>query len=242
VSARRELRQQQELIGAIQPALHIPQNWNYAIDHPLFKAYMHPPHDVGGQFDVPGPYEEKEEEQWEVNTYVTCEVLGWRGIWNSEERRRRADNDLGYALYLGIPMVFVDEHSRRSQDPTSVVATLHHVIVCTLCSCYLRPLLGMSPEWYRTTNYRRRVVRWPRQVLAEFGLIIPAEVEVRIEDSNQKCRFMVMPVRPEGTENWTEEQLAQIVTRDCMIGVALPRPGRTADVHPAQKAGRPVQE
>jgi hypothetical protein len=66
-------------------------------------------------------------------------------------------------------------------------------------------------------------------------------VEVRIEDSNQKCRFMVLPVRPEGTENWTENQLAEIVTRDCMIGVALPRPGRTADVHPVQKARRPVE-
>jgi thiocyanate hydrolase subunit gamma len=101
-------------------------------------------------------------------------------------------------------------------------------------------LLGMSPEWYRSTNYRRRLVRWPREVLAEFGLILPPEVEIRIEDSNQKCRFMVVPVRPKGTENWTEEQLATIVTRDCMIGVALPRPGRTADVHPVHKARRPV--
>lgn len=117
---------------------------------------------------------------------------------------------------------------------------LHHVIVCTLCSCYPRPLLGMSPEWYRTTNYRRRIVRWPRQVLAEFGLILPEEVEIRVEDSNQKCRFMVLPVRPEGTEGWTEEQLAEIVTRDCMIGVALPKPGRTADVHPVKKARRPI--
>jgi len=118
--------------------------------------------------------------------------------------------------------------------------TLHHVIVCTLCSCYPRPLLGMSPEWYRTTNYRRRIVRWPRQVLAEFGLILPEEVEIRVEDSNQKCRFMVLPVRPEGTEGWTEDQLAEIVTRDCMIGVALPKPGRKVDVHPNQPAGRPI--
>jgi thiocyanate hydrolase gamma subunit len=118
--------------------------------------------------------------------------------------------------------------------------TLHHVIVCTLCSCYPRPLLGMSPEWYRSTNYRRRLVRWPREVLAEFGLILPLEVEIRVEDSNQKCRFMVLPARPSGTENWTEHQLAEIVTRDCMIGVALPKPGRTADVHPVHKARRPV--
>ena len=120
---------------------------------------------------------------------------------------------------------------------------LHHVIVCTLCSCYPRPLLGMSPEWYRSTNYRRRLVRWPREVLAELGLIVPPDVEVRVEDSNQKCRFMVMPMRPEGTDNWSEEQLAEIVTRDCMIGVAMPKPGRTEDIRrPVHKARRPPQQ
>jgi thiocyanate hydrolase subunit gamma len=119
--------------------------------------------------------------------------------------------------------------------------TLHHVIVCTLCSCYPRPLLGHSPYWYRSPNYRRRLVRWPRHVLAEFGLNLPGEVEVRVEDSNQKCRFMVLPVRPAGTENWTEEQLAEIVTRDCMIGVALPRPDRKSDdVRPVHRARWPV--
>ena len=119
--------------------------------------------------------------------------------------------------------------------------TLHHVIVCTLCSCYPRPLLGHSPYWYRSPNYRRRIIRWPRQVLAEFGLILPPEVEVRVEDSNQKHRFMVLPVRPAGTEGWSEAQLAEIVTRDCMIGVALPRAGRTADdVRPVRKASRPA--
>ena len=120
--------------------------------------------------------------------------------------------------------------------------TVHHIIVCTLCSCYPRPLLGMSPEWYRSPNYRRRIVRWPRQVLAEFGLVLPSEIEVRVEDSNQKCRFMVLPLRPPGTEGWTEEQLAEIVTRDCMIGVALPRADRIADdPRPVQKARRPVR-
>lgn len=102
---------------------------------------------------------------------------------------------------------------------------IHHVIVCTLCSCYPRPLLGNSPEWYRTPNYRRRLVRYPRDVLAEFGTHLGADVEIRVEDSNQKHRFMVLPVRPEGTEGWNEDQLAEIVTRDCMIGVALPKPG-----------------
>ena len=114
---------------------------------------------------------------------------------------------------------------------------LKHVVVCTLCSCYPRPILGQSPEWYRTPNYRRRLVRWPRQVLAEFGLQLRDDVEVRVEDSNQKSRFIVMPVRPAGTEGWSEEQLAEIVTRDCLIGVAMPQADRKSDavrnIHPA---------
>ena len=118
--------------------------------------------------------------------------------------------------------------------------TLHHVVVCTLCSCYPRPILGQSPEWYRTPNYRRRLVRWPRQVLAEFGLQLPEDVEVRVEDSNQKSRFIVLPMRPEGTEGWTEDQLAEIVTRDCLIGVALPKPGKTVnDPRPVRPAVHP---
>ena len=107
--------------------------------------------------------------------------------------------------------------------------TLHHVIVCTLCSCYPRPVLGQNPEWYRTPNYRRRIVRWPRQVLAEFGLYLPDSVEVRVQDSNQKHRFMVLPLRPKGTDGWTEDQLVEIITRDSMIGVAVPKVGVTSN-------------
>ncbi|MCL6556524.1 MAG: thiocyanate hydrolase subunit gamma [Burkholderiales bacterium] len=118
---------------------------------------------------------------------------------------------------------------------------LKHVVVCTLCSCYPRPILGQSPEWYRTPNYRRRLVRWPRQVLAEFGLQLDPDVEIRVVDSNQKTRYIVLPVRPEGTEGWTEEQLAEIVTRDCLIGVAVPKPGVTTNAkRPVLKARRPV--
>lgn len=119
--------------------------------------------------------------------------------------------------------------------------TLHHVIVCTLCSCYPRPLLGNSPEWYRTPNYRRRIVRWPRQVLGEFGLNVPEDVEIRVEDSNSKHRFAVLPVRPAGTEGWSEDQLAEIATRDCLIGVALPKPGVTSNAsRPVHAAVHPI--
>jgi thiocyanate hydrolase gamma subunit len=108
--------------------------------------------------------------------------------------------------------------------------TVHNVIVCALCSCYPRPILGNSPEWYRTPNYRSRLVRYPRQVLSEFGLYLGDDVEVRVQDSNQKHRFMVMPMRPEGTDGWTEDQLTEIVTRDCVIGVAVPKAGVTTNV------------
>lgn len=166
-------------------------------------------------------------------------------IWTDPAFKARAmENPVKACLEIGIdwskPTGFGTPSDYTHLTILEDTPTLHHVVVCTLCSCYPRPLLGMSPEWYRTTNYRRRLVRRPREVLAEFGLILPPEVEVRVEDSNQKCRFIVLPVRPAGTENWTEKQLAEIVTRDCMIGVALPRPGRTADVHPIHKARRPV--
>ena len=100
---------------------------------------------------------------------------------------------------------------------------VHNVIVCTLCSCYPKPLLGMPPAWYKSLPYRRRMVREPRVVLKEFGVELPEEVVVRVHDSTADMRYMVLPRRPEGTEGWTEDQLAAIVSRDCMIGVALPR-------------------
>ena len=102
-------------------------------------------------------------------------------------------------------------------------ANVHNVIVCTLCSCYPRMLLGIPPEWYKSRNYRSRVVRDPRAVLAEFGLHIPGEVQLRVHDSTADMRYLVLPMRPPATEAWNEEQLASIVTRDCMIGVALPK-------------------
>jgi nitrile hydratase len=97
---------------------------------------------------------------------------------------------------------------------------VHNVIVCTLCSCYPRWLLGLPPDWYKSRNYRSRVVREPRAVLREFGLALPDDVTVRVHDSNADMRYLVLPMRPAGAEGLTEEQLAQLVTRDAMIGVA----------------------
>ena len=100
---------------------------------------------------------------------------------------------------------------------------VHNVIVCTLCSCYPTMLLGSPPDWYKSRAYRSRVVREPRAVLAEFGTEIGAEIEVRVHDSSADLRYIVIPMRPEGTDGFDEEALARLVTRDCMIGTAVPR-------------------
>jgi nitrile hydratase len=102
-------------------------------------------------------------------------------------------------------------------------AQVHNMIVCTLCSCYPRMLLGLPPDWYKSRNYRSRAVREPRAVLAEFGLKLPEDVVVRVHDSTADMRYMVLPMRPAGTEGWDEARLATVVSRDCMIGVALPQ-------------------
>ena len=102
-------------------------------------------------------------------------------------------------------------------------ATAHNVIVCTLCSCYPRNLLGLPPDWYKARAYRSRVVREPRAVLAEFGTELPDDVAIRVHDSTADMRYLVLPRRPPGTGALDEAQLAALVTRDCMIGVSLPK-------------------
>jgi nitrile hydratase len=97
---------------------------------------------------------------------------------------------------------------------------VHNVIVCTLCSCYPRMLLGIPPEWYKSRAYRSRTVREPRAVLAEFGTHVPDGVRIRVHDSTADMRYLVLPMRPAGTETWSEERLVGLVTRDSLIGVA----------------------
>lgn len=100
---------------------------------------------------------------------------------------------------------------------------VHHLVVCTLCSCYPRALLGVPPDWYKSLRYRSRAVVDPRGVMREFGLDLPEPVEVRVLDSTADIRYMVLPRRPPGTEHLSEEELAHLVTRDSLIGVADPR-------------------
>jgi nitrile hydratase len=100
---------------------------------------------------------------------------------------------------------------------------VHNMVVCTLCSCYPWPVLGLPPTWYKSAPYRSRAVIDPRGVLAEFGVDLPADVEVRVWDSTAEVRYMVLPERPAGTHGWTEDALASLVTRDAMIGTGFPK-------------------
>ncbi|WP_324727016.1 nitrile hydratase subunit alpha [Pseudomonas chlororaphis] len=122
-----------------------------------------------------------------------------------------ACEELGIGMYDGTHLI-VHENTDK----------VHNVVVCTLCSCYPRPVLGLPPDWYKSPQYRSRVVREPRKVLAEFGTVIPDDVEIRVHDSNANMRYLILPKRPTGTEGMSEEQLAALVTRDAMIGVAHP--------------------
>lgn len=121
---------------------------------------------------------------------------------------RRACEELGIGFYDDTDLIVLEN-----------TETVHNLIVCTLCSCYPRPVLGLPPDWYKQKPYRARAIAEPRRILAEFGTIIPDDVEVRVSDSTATLRFMVLPRRPQGTEGWSEEALAAIVTRDAMIGV-----------------------
>jgi nitrile hydratase len=119
---------------------------------------------------------------------------------------------LGYTGVEGAHMIAVENTEAR-----------HNLVVCTLCSCYPWPVLGLPPIWYKSAAYRARAVKDPRGVLADFGLSVPASTEIRVWDSTAEIRYLVVPVRPIGTQSLTEGQLADLVTRDSMIGTGLPR-------------------
>jgi nitrile hydratase len=136
--------------------------------------------------------------------------------WSDPAYKARLMNDataaiaeFGYSGLQGEDMVVVEN-----------TKTIHNLVVCTLCSCYPLPVLGLPPVWYKSAPYRARAVRDPRSVLKEFGLDLPAEVEVRVWDSTAELRYLVLPERPAGSEGMDEAALAALVTRDAMIGVA----------------------
>ncbi len=123
-----------------------------------------------------------------------------------------AVSTLGHVSRVGDHLVAVENTSRR-----------HNMIVCTLCSCYPWEMLGLPPIWYKSAPYRSRAVKDPRGVLSDFGVKLSKETEIRVWDSTAETRFLVLPMRPAGTEGWSEERLAELVTRDSMIGTGLAR-------------------
>jgi nitrile hydratase len=149
--------------------------------------------------------------------------------WADPDFRRRlledatkAVNSLGHFSPVGSHLIALENTPQT-----------HHMVVCTLCSCYPWEVLGLPPVWYKSAPYRSRAVIDPKGVLADFGVALPAETEIRIWDSTAETRFLVLPMRPEGTDGWTEEQLASLVTRDSMVGTGLAK----APDSVAQQAG-----
>jgi nitrile hydratase len=139
--------------------------------------------------------------------------------WVDPEFKRRLLQD-------GSATVATLGHESRVGDHLVVVENTpqtHNMVVCTLCSCYPWEMLGLPPVWYKAAPYRSRAVKDPRGVLADFGLTLPKETEIRVWDSTAETRFLVLPMRPAGTEGWSEDRLAAIVTRDSMIGTGFPK-------------------
>ena len=193
------------------------------------------PHAEIGQTERPGYYDMMET--------AVRELLIQKGLFEAGEIRRQIEVLDSRTPALGAKVVaraWVDPDFRARllangrtaceelgisfYDDTQLIvlentAAVHNLIVCTLCSCYPRPVLGLPPDWYKLKPYRARAVSEPRAVLAEFGTHIPDDVEVRVSDSTALVRYLVLPRRPDGTEGYSEEQLAGLVTRDAMIGV-----------------------
>ncbi len=182
----------------------------------------------------------------QVMTEAVAELLLEKAVFTPEELRQTLESIDAKSPAFGARVVArawvdADFKARLLQDVNAAAAELgidaggipiraventdqvHNVIVCTLCSCYPRLLIGLPPDWYKARAYRSRVVREPRTVLEEFGTTIPEEMELRVHDSTADLRYMVLPARPVGTEDLDEEALAALVTRDCMIGTAVPK-------------------
>jgi nitrile hydratase len=197
------------------------------------------PHPTLPDADAPAGYHER------LETAVR-ELLIAKGVIRADEVRRavelidsqtpalgarvvaRAWVDPAYkARLLGNGSAAVEELGISMGGVLLVVVentpAVHNLIVCTLCSCYPRPVLGLPPDWYKSRAYRSRAVREPRSVLAEFGTVLSEDMTVRVHDSTADMRYLVLPMRPAGTEGLDEAALAELVTRDSMIGVALPR-------------------
>ncbi len=203
-------------------------------------AHDHSHHDHGRPHPRQGDHATK---HWERREAAIRGLLIEKGVLSAEAIRRKIEEWEQKTPAQGARIVaraWVDRNfeTRLLADGNAAAAELsidargpkivalkntnarHHLVVCTLCSCYPRALLGLPPAWYKAAAYRSRAVSDPRGVLAEFGTRLPEDVEVRVVDSTADCRYLVLPLRPSGTQSWDEARLAGLVTRDSMIGVA----------------------
>src|SRR5262245_52713020 len=139
--------------------------------------------------------------------------------WADPSFRKALLQDASQAVNAFSPAGRIGDHLVAVENTPRV----HNLIVCTLCSCYPWDVLGLPPVWYKSFAYRSRAVKEPRAVLADFGVALPQDTEIRVWDSTAETRFMVLPMRPAGTEDWGEDRLAALVTRDCMVGTGLPK-------------------
>jgi nitrile hydratase alpha subunit len=213
-----------------------------------FDFYAKHPHEHEHDHDDHKPESEAEgpPSEFEIMSRAMQELLQAKGVITAEQVRRRIElfeEDFPYRGGRVVARAWTDPafKKRLLEDGRAACAEMgieleaerliaventpavHNLIVCTLCSCYPRALLGMPPTWYKSRNYRSRVVFEPRAVLKEFGTVLPDPVTVRVHDSNADMRYVVVPMRPQGTENWSEERLAGILTRDTLVGVTVPR-------------------
>ena len=216
-------------------------SFDYYAKRPHDHEHDHEHDDHAPQEDAEGP-----PSRFEIMSRAMQELLEARGVVTAEQIRRRMEvfeEDFPYRGGRVIAHAWTDPafKQRLLEDGRTACAefgieleaerliaventpAVHNVIVCTLCSCYPRALLGMPPTWYKSKNYRSRVVFEPRAVLREFGTELPDSVTVRVHDSNADMRYVVIPMRPKGTEGWTEERLAGLLTRDTLVGVTVPK-------------------
>lgn len=184
--------------------------------------------------------------EFEILSLAMQELLEARGIITAEAVQRRIEqfeNDFPFRGARVVARAWIDDgfRARLLADGRKACAEMgialeserliavenapdvHNLIVCTLCSCYPRALMGMPPSWYKSREYRSRAVSEPRAVLREFGTDLPLDVTIRVHDSNADMRYIVIPMRPAGTEGWDEGRLAALLTRDTLVGVTVPK-------------------
>jgi len=209
---------------------------NFQISDMAHPNHPHPPHPF--QADHHEPVSDDA-----LLGIALCDLLIEKGLWTADDERLQIEQIDAITPALGARVVtrsWVDPAYRarlladayKASEELGIDAgyvqmtalenteNVHNLVVCTLCSCYPRTLLGRPPTWYKSSVYRARAVREPRMVLAEWGTHIAPDREVRVHDSTAELRYIVIPMRPAGTENWSEEELQKLISRDSMIGVA----------------------